>query len=517
MPHFPGNPNHVEDAPCSMKTFQVESDQAVLQFLQPRHYVPRAMIQRNNRNFRSTLVQHDVALVIIALLLSNFGCAHASTNQSAAIVKDGTYYFKMGREMSKLAPEHDWRSSKYRELSAVFEELLTALQKDVTNEQTHFNLARYFEGTGTKDNESAIKQYTVCLALNSENISALNNRALCKYKGGDKLGALQDLTTAISLDPRNSTLSRNRSIVYSGLSDKAHAKADLRQAKQIDKSEVQTSASKTKSKTGNEFNLQALPYFDLTPDRSMKPRDRISEELNLLTIAERFHDGISGLTIPAGAKDHSFLAFQHIATSATGVNTEVLKQYFDRATPSGKLFIAALIKKFDAPNGNLVLQELMKDQTPVRYVDGCCPEDLTVAIIAKHLNDQEGLRRLIDGARFWTMPDLFKVAPRLIAMEKKQPDTLIHAKDVVGQQIKLKGQLNAYGKIAPFLQSYQIDEPVYLIRYRAPIADEALVEVAGELKHFTGTHSEHTYEAGSLPYYFIDGAVDVPPTPISPK
>ena len=80
------------------------------------------------------------------------------------------------------------------------------------------------------DYDSAIRDATEAIRLNSRDSSALNNRAIARLKKGDIDGAIEDLDEAILLIPNSPFLFRNRGRAYMQRDDVARALADLNEA-----------------------------------------------------------------------------------------------------------------------------------------------------------------------------------------------------------------------------------------------------------------------------------------------
>lgn len=348
-----------------------------------------------------------VRLIIVSMVLSTLSSFCINAAESVPHTKgeaDNTRYYELGLEMSKLSRQHDWNSPRYKELIDEFVQIRTDIQTDILNSEAHFNSARFSQGAGNEDSE-AIKQFSICVLLNPKDVAALNNRAISKLKLGDKQGALRDLVRAIKLEPSNSALLENKVLIKSAPNQTETRKENTAP----DFERKNRSASKDSRLFTICSKLKAMPFRPISNPRIESDAERTEKYLSLLTIAEQFADGVSGLTIPAGAKSESFLAFEHIAKAPQTVSIAQFESYLKKSTPAGKLYIAALIRKFDPQRAELVLKALTNDATPVEYRDGCCVEPLTVGVIAKYLMNPKGVERLVGGLNFWDIDDFRNV------------------------------------------------------------------------------------------------------------
>lgn len=367
---------------------------------------------QSNTNVVRTVIFYSTPklfkVFVVLSTLSSFCIQAVESVQTKKTEKDDTQYYELGLEMSKLSGHDSWKSPRYNELLDHLVQMLTSVQNDILNSKSHFNSARFSQGYGNDDKE-AIKQYTICTLLNPKDVAALNNRAISKLKLRDKEGALKDLALAIKLEPNNSILHENRILIKSA--------PDRLKIIEVNNEIGDRSKSKGRNrKTSKDFllfsicsRLRPMPFRSNSNSKNESDAERAEKCLRLLTIADQFADGVSGLTIPSGAKSVSFLAFESIAKAPQVVSTATFEEYLRKSTPAGKLYIAALMKRFDSQVADLTLKTLANDETPVEYRDGCCVEPLTVGIIAKYLMNPKSLERLVDRVNFWDANDFRNV------------------------------------------------------------------------------------------------------------
>lgn len=74
----------------------------------------------------------------------------------------------------------------------------------------------------------AYEMFNHALAIEPNNMSALEGRAMVMMHVQHPLGALADVTKALSLDPDNFELLTNRGVIYQMISDPARAAEDYK-------------------------------------------------------------------------------------------------------------------------------------------------------------------------------------------------------------------------------------------------------------------------------------------------
>ncbi|MBX9950292.1 MAG: hypothetical protein K2Y39_14075 [Candidatus Obscuribacterales bacterium] len=142
--------------------------------------------------------------------------------------------------------------------------------------------------------------------------------------------------------------------------------------------------------------------------------------LGLFEKVEYFSDGIRGLTVTYPSGRHTeFTLFLQLVTNAREMRGDAIESHLVNSTPAGRLYLVALMKKFDPKRADQLLEGMKNEKTEVTYVDGCCPENMKVSDIAKQLAG-EGFARLVATRRFFHANDLYVFVDRRLAIERLQ-------------------------------------------------------------------------------------------------
>lgn len=99
------------------------------------------------------------------------------------------------------------------------------------------------------------------------------------------------------------------------------------------------------------------------------------------------------------------------------IPTSVLKEYFDHATPAGKLYIAILLRKFDPKLGNDELRVLANDEAKIGYRDGCMILEFTVGQLSQLLAREESFKRFMASKMILTTDEYTDYARKIVSTE----------------------------------------------------------------------------------------------------
>lgn len=140
--------------------------------------------------------------------------------------------------------------------------------------------------------------------------------------------------------------------------------------------------------------IAAGVQFQCHAKTSLTPKCDTSDLLSL-SKARVFADGVSGLAIPAGSKNTLFAAFERLISASPDIPITTIKTLLNQSTPSGKLYLAALLAKIEPPEGISELKRLSSDSTKVKYKSGCLSFDLSVGAVAEHILDEKSFQRFL--------------------------------------------------------------------------------------------------------------------------
>lgn len=117
-----------------------------------------------------------------------------------------------------------------------------------------------------------------------------------------------------------------------------------------------------------------------TPVVFAKAKMNYPNMLNKLSHATCFQNS----TLGEGTKSDLYDTFHSLVEDGK-VPTADVKALIAKSTPAGKLYLAALIREIDSPQGIVVLRSLLQDQSDVNFQSGCFMTPAKVNQIAKSL------------------------------------------------------------------------------------------------------------------------------------
>jgi tetratricopeptide (TPR) repeat protein len=87
---------------------------------------------------------------------------------------------------------------------------------------------------GNKDYNEALRQFSIAIKENPNNVKAYNNRGVAHYDLRDYDKAIEDLNKAIKIDPNFAMAYNNRGVAYLDLQDYDEALEDFNKAIELD-------------------------------------------------------------------------------------------------------------------------------------------------------------------------------------------------------------------------------------------------------------------------------------------
>jgi tetratricopeptide (TPR) repeat protein len=381
------------------------------------------------------LVQFVFVVVIAASVVSGQLC---EAKPADAPNRDANFYIKRGIKRS-MQGDNRGAEAEYR----------IALNLEPKNQTAIFNHANALCRLG--EYRRGINEYTRAIKIDERNSLAFVGRGCAKAKLGDTYSAIEDFDQAIRLDQHNWIAYLDRSVAKSKLPENRDYFQDYEKALELDSNVArnffnlpESSAMKKNPPIYNTTNSRPLSFdpstltpskfervrqiaddpklfstkydafrrfpelfvFDVNPENpNSLEKECIPKELQILANSNLFADGVSGLMLPIGAKHELYVAFQCAMTAGASIPTAVLKEYFENATPSGKLYLAILLRKFDPKVGNDVLKSLADDPTKVGYRNGCMILEFTVGQVARLLAVDKSFQRFMTSNMILTIDE----------------------------------------------------------------------------------------------------------------
>lgn len=267
------------------------------------------------------------------------------------------------------------------------------------------------------DSYSALEDFDNAIKLDSQNWIAYLNRSIVKSKIPEGSGYFKDYTTALELNARNcrsffnlpeSSEMKKNPPIYNTTNPRplSFDPSTLNPSKFELVRQIADDPKLFSTKYDAFRHFPELYVFDMNPENlDSLQKQCVPKELQILANSNLFADGASGLMLPIGAKHELYVAFQCAMTSGVKIPTAVLKEYFDLATPSGKLYLAILLRKFDPKSGNDVLKGIADDPTKVGYRNGCMILEFTVGQLARLLTVDKSFQRFMTSNMILTIDE----------------------------------------------------------------------------------------------------------------
>lgn len=136
------------------------------------------------------------------------------------------------------------------------------------------------------------------------------------------------------------------------------------------------------SARGQQRTIQ-LPLLEISENQPTSSSS--SQMLSTLAMASQLDSARVGY---AGTPGPYYTAYQQAKRLGAEVYPQ-LQQLLPTATPSGKLYLSALIRRIDPSQGKALLTELTSDQTQITGQSGCLGLPTTVSAIATEILNAE--------------------------------------------------------------------------------------------------------------------------------